>query len=59
MEEEQAFLRKHYPAAPRYALELDPGFYRKQLAREFQRARRRPASAPATATPMAATSPGT
>jgi len=39
MEEEQAFLRKHYPAAPRYALELDPVFYRKQLQREFQRAR--------------------
>lgn len=41
MEEEQAFLRKHYPSAPRYALELDPAFYRKQLAREFSRARRR------------------
>ena len=39
MQEEQAFLRKHYPAAPRYALELDPVFYRKQLQREFQRAR--------------------
>jgi hypothetical protein len=38
MEEEQVFLRKHYPAAPRYALELDPVFYRKQLQREFQRA---------------------
>ena len=38
MEEEQAYLRKHYPAAPRYALELDPVFYRKQLQREFQRA---------------------
>ena len=38
MEEEQVFLLKHYPAAPRYALELDPVFYRKQLQREFQRA---------------------
>lgn len=41
MEEEQAFLRKHYPAAPRYALELDPAFYRKQLRRERQQARMR------------------
>ncbi|MGB3072038.1 MAG: NAD(P)-binding domain-containing protein [Ottowia sp.] len=41
MEEEQAFLRKHYPAAPRYALELDPVFYRRQLAREFLRASKR------------------
>lgn len=41
MEEEQAFLRKHYPAAPRYALELDPVFYRKQLTRERRRARAR------------------
>ncbi len=39
MGEEQAFLRKHFPAAPRYALELDPVFYRQQLQREFQRAR--------------------
>jgi hypothetical protein len=39
MEEEQAFLRKHFPAAPRYALELDPVFYRQHLQREFQRAR--------------------
>ena len=39
MQEEQAFLRKHYPAAPRYALELDPVFYRKQLQREINRAR--------------------
>ena len=38
IDEEQAFLRKHYPAAPRYALELDPTFYRQQLAREFRRA---------------------
>ena len=41
MKEEQAFLRKHYPAAPRYALELDPLFYRNQLARERAQAQRR------------------
>ena len=41
MEEEQAFLRKHYPGSPRYALELDPGFYRSQLAREREQASRR------------------
>lgn len=41
MAEEQAFLRKHYPAAPRYALELDPVFYRKQLIRERRQARAR------------------
>ena len=41
MEEEQTYLRKHYPAAPRYALELDPVFYRKQLRRERQQARMR------------------
>jgi glycine/D-amino acid oxidase-like deaminating enzyme len=40
IEEERAFLRKHYPSAPRYALELDPVFYRGQLAREHRRARR-------------------
>ena len=39
MDEEQAFLRKHYPGSPRYALELDPAFYRKQLARERARGR--------------------
>lgn len=58
IEEEHAFLRKHYPAAPRYALELDPGFYRKQLAREFQRARQRPAQAIAAVAPMTATNQG-
>ncbi len=47
IEEERAFLRKHYPAAPRYALELDPVFYRGQLAREHRRARR-PQQAPVT-----------
>ncbi len=42
MEQEQAFLRRHYPGSPRYALELDPGFYRKQLAHQRRRARLRP-----------------
>ena len=28
MEEEQAYLRRHFPGSPRYALELDPTFYR-------------------------------
>ena len=37
MEEEQAYLRRHYPGSPRYALELDPTFYRKQLGRERSR----------------------
>lgn len=37
IEEEQAFLQRHYPASPRYALELDPTFYRKQLAKERKR----------------------
>ena len=37
MEEEQAFLRRHYPGSARYALELDPTFYRRQLARERKR----------------------
>ncbi len=59
MAEEQAFLRKHYPAAPRYALELDPVFYRGQLAREQQRARqRRPAVAPATPAPRPSSKQG-
>ena len=42
MEEEQAYLRHHFPGSPRYALELDPGFYRKQLARERGRGGSRP-----------------
>ena len=42
MEQEQSFLRRHYPGSPRYALELDPGFYRKQLAHQRRRARLRP-----------------
>ena len=37
MEQEQAFLRRHYPGSARYALELDPAFYRKQLARKRRR----------------------
>ena len=51
MEEEHAYLRHHFPGSPRYALELDPGFYRKQLARERRRGRTRPhqASGPAQA----------
>ena len=39
MEEEQAYLRRHFPGSPRYALELDPTFYRSQLARERRRGR--------------------
>lgn len=54
MAEEQAYLRNHYPSSPRYALELDPAFYRRQLERERKRARaatgRRAALAPATQT---------
>ena len=42
MEEEQAYLRHHFPGSPRYALELDPAFYRKQLARERRRGRVQP-----------------
>lgn len=37
MEQEQQFLRRHYPGSARYALELDPTFYRRQLQRERQR----------------------
>ena len=37
MEDELAFLRRHYPGSARYALELDPTFYRKQLGRERAR----------------------
>ena len=40
IEQEQAHLQRSYPGAPRYALELDPPFYRKQLARERARAAR-------------------
>ena len=55
MEEEQVFLRRHYPGSPRYALELDPTFYRRQLAHERKLGRTRiertglaPATAPTT-----------
>ncbi|MDH4377376.1 MAG: NAD(P)-binding domain-containing protein [Ramlibacter sp.] len=59
MAAEQAFLRKHYPAAPRYALELDPVFYRGQLAREHQRARqRRPALATVMSAPLPSSKQG-
>ena len=37
MDEEQAYLRHHFPGSARYALELDPTFYRKQLGRERKR----------------------
>jgi len=33
MQEEQNFLQRHYPGSSRYALELDPTFYRKMLGR--------------------------
>jgi dimethylaniline monooxygenase (N-oxide forming) len=56
MTEEQAFLQRNFPGSARYALELDPPFYRRQLARESERARKLAArgaasagSAPATA----------
>ena len=47
MEAEQTYLRRHFPGSPRYALELDPGFYRKQLATERRRGRVRHAAQPA------------
>ena len=51
MEDEQAYLRRYFPGSPRYALELDPPFYRKQLGRERRqgRARQAPARVPAAA----------
>ncbi len=42
MAREQAYLKKHFPASARYALELDPPFYRRQLAQERQRAQAQP-----------------
>ena len=33
MQEEENFLARHYPGSSRYALELDPTFYRKMLSR--------------------------
>ena len=41
MEQEQAFLRREFPGSPRYALELDPPFYRKLLAAERRQGRAR------------------
>ncbi len=41
IKDERAFVEKTYPDSPRYALELDPRTYRKQLAREFQAAQAR------------------
>ena len=38
MEHEQSYLRHHFPGSPRYALELDPTFYRRQLSQERKRA---------------------
>ncbi len=55
MEEEQAFLRKHYPGSPRYALELDPGFYRAQLTRERERRTKRHQSRPDVRTAQGST----
>ena len=51
MADEQAFLQRNFPGSPRYALELDPPFYRRQLTRERQRALRAgvPKAAPASA----------
>ena len=49
MEQEQAYLRRHFPGSPRYALELDPAFYRRQLAAERKQGRERPRRAPAPA----------
>jgi dimethylaniline monooxygenase (N-oxide forming) len=45
MQQEQAYLQRHFPGSPRYALELDPPFYRKQLGRERALGRKRPAGA--------------
>jgi dimethylaniline monooxygenase (N-oxide forming) len=45
MQQEQAYLQRHFPGSPRYALELDPPFYRKLLARERALGRKRPVSA--------------
>lgn len=41
MEDEQAFLARNYPGSARYALELDPAFYRRQLQAERQAGRQR------------------
>ena len=58
MEREQAFLRHHYPGSPRYALELDPLFYRGQLSQERKRGLAHPRPA-ASASPTAIVLPKT
>ena len=62
MDDEQAYLRRHFPGSPRYALELDPPYYRKQLARERQQGRTRPAAprrnAPAAVAAVVESKPG-
>ena len=45
MAQEQAYLHKHYPGSPRYALELDPPFYRQQLGLQRRQGRSRPPAA--------------
>lgn len=55
MEEEQVFLRRYYPGSPRYALELDPPFYLRQLTCERKQGRARPRPASGT---VLATAPG-
>ena len=46
MEQEQVFLRREFPGSPRYALELDPPFYRKLLGLERRQGRSRPRPGP-------------
>lgn len=58
IDEEQAYLRRHFPGSARYALELDPPFYRKLLLRERERGRgRRLARARHGASPTAPNPP--
>ena len=54
MEEEQVYLRHHFPGSPRYALELDPGFYRRQLERQRRRGREAPQREPRAGPAVAA-----
>ncbi|MGS0754480.1 flavin-containing monooxygenase [Roseateles sp. GG27B] len=49
MEDEQKYLAKHFPGSTRYALELDPVFYRKQMAKERSQGRLRPRALPTAA----------
>ena len=58
MDDEQAYLRRHFPGSPRYALELDPPYYRKQLARERQQGRTRPPAPRRNAPAAVAGTPG-